>query len=216
MKCNEQGKIDSYHKGELHGEAYSLISKHLENCTVCSAYLEDLKAHEQVIQQVKNFSPELPYPQSFRNEILDKIEPKPSWNLTDGFSTLFDRIISILVQPVTRYSFITAAVIIFGVFIYQQTIIVQKMDSLEKRLESNIKSGDSKLSNRKNIETFFKKRSGTKSGDMEYNELLDDYRLLLIKHKVLLKTLQKNYPKAYKDLINELEKAELLSDNVNI
>jgi hypothetical protein len=83
-------------------------------------------------------------------------------------------------------------------------------------METNVPSGKSKNSNRKNIEAFFKKRSGIKADDKEFNELLDDYRLLQIKHRVLLKTLKKNYPETYKDIIKELEEAELLPENINI
>lgn len=223
MKCNQQEKIESYHKGELHGEELIAIEQHLEICADCQEYLAELKVQEQVLSKVRSFKPELAHPETFRNEILGKIQPKQRWNLAHGFlpirqagSMLFDGLVSILVQPVTRYSFISAAVIIFGVFIYQQTIIVQKIGSLEERMESNVKIGDSKLNSRKNVEAFFKKRSGTKESDVDYNELLEDYRLLLLKHKVVLKALKEKYPETYKDILKELETAELLPENVNI
>lgn len=216
MKCNQQEKIESYHKGELQGEALTFVSQHLENCSECQTHLAELEALESVLTKVKEFQPELANPGAFRNEILEKVRPKQQGSFIHGLSMLLDHLISLLVHPVTRYSFISAAVIIFGVFIYQQTIIVQKIGSLEKRMETSVKDKDSNPVNRKGVEAFFKKRSGIKTGDMEFNELLEDYRLLLLKQRVLLKALQEKYPDTYKDILKELEKAEMLPENVNI
>ncbi len=216
MKCKQLKKIEQYHHDGLKDDEFEFIKNHLEECRECTSFLARLKSSEQVLSKVKAYKPVLENPMAFKHEILSQIPSENKRSVFDEIAKLIDTIVYVLVQPVTRYSFVTAAVIIFGVFIYQQTILVQKIGSLEKRMESNVPSGESKNSNRKNIEAFFKKRSGIKADDSEFNELLDDYRLLLIKHKALLKTLKNNYPETYKDITKQLEEAELLPDNINI
>lgn len=216
MKCNRQKEIEPFLSGELHGQELTSISNHLEQCEDCQTYLEQLREHKEFIRKVKVFKPELANPGEFRNEILGKIKPRQEGNFLYEVSSLVDHIIALLVHPVTRYSFISAAVIIFGVFIYQQTIIVQKISSLEKRMETNIDPSETSQQRNKSIEAFFKRRSNEKIEDKEFNELLDDYRLLMLKQKVLLKALQEKYPDAYKDILKDLEEADLLLENINI
>ena len=158
---------------------------------------------------MKVFKPELVNPGKFRNEILGKIESKQKGDLLYDVSSLLDHVIALLVHPVTRYSFISAALIIFGVFIYQQTVIVQKISSLEKRMEVKPLRG-------KSIDAFFKRRSSENTEDKEFNDLLDDYRLLMLKHRVLLKSLKEKYPEAYNEVLKDLKDADLLSENINI
>jgi len=216
MKCKQQKKVDNYHSGELNEQDHNFIKEHLNSCTECKAYLGELKYKDKVLTRVKSFKPELPNPVAFRNEVLDNIKARKSWSIYTELTKLLDSFIFILVQPATRYSFITAAVLIFGVFIYQQTIIVQKIGSLEERLESNVRSGNTKTSSLKNLEAFFKKRSVLKIEDKEFIELLEDYSLLQIQHKVLLRVLKERYPETYQEIMKELEEAKLLPENINI
>ena len=217
MKCNQHKKVESYHNGELHGIELKTFLAHLENCSSCSSDLMELEQYDQVMVQAKAYRPELSNPETFKNEILHGISVRQKPQKTHGLKRIVDGLISILVQPVTRYSFISAAVIIFGVFIYQQTIIVQKIGSLEKRMETNVRGENAQATTtRKNVETFIKNRPGTQAGDLEYNELLQNYRLLLIEHKVLLKVLQEKYPETYEDILKQLEEANLLEENINI
>lgn len=216
MKCKQLKKIKPYHKGELKDHESDFIKQHLNVCSDCKKYFFELNVYDQVLSQVKSYKPQLANPSAFRNEILDNIHPRKKWSMYNELTKLLDSIIFILIQPATRYSFITAAILIFGVFIYQQSIIVQKIGSLEKRMESNMKTGDSKSLNRKNVENIFDKRSELKDEDKEFNELLDDYRKLQKKHKVLLKVIKERYPEAYQELLKELDRVEFLVDNITI
>lgn len=216
MKCKHQREIENYHGEEISKGDLSFINEHLKTCVECREYLEGLKYNDQVLAAVKSFKPELANPMEFRNGILDNIKPRKSRRFFDELSKMLDAFIFVLVQPATRYSFVAAALLIFGVFIYQQTIIVQKIGSLEKRIEASPKRGDVKSSNLKSIEAFFKRRSGVKTADKEFNELLDDYRSLQIHHKVLIKVLKERYPETYRDIMKELEEADLMPENINI
>jgi len=217
MKCKQLKKIELFHKGGLNNGEVVIVRKHLDGgCSECTNYLNELKQYDRIVVQVKSFNPELENPGTFRNEILERIQPRKKWSIAHELNKVLDSIIYILIQPATRYSFITAALLIFGVFIYQQTIIVQKIGSLEKRIETKQDAGDLINPSRKTVEAFFKKRSEMKTEDREFNELLDDYRLLQIKQKVLLKVLKEKYPETYRDIIKELEAAELLPENINI
>jgi len=216
MNCEQLKKIEPYYNGELSDQENALIKQHLEGCHDCGKYLNELIFHDRVLSGLKSFNPEINNPIEFRGEILGKVKTRKNWSISHGLTKLLDFLIFILVQPATRYSFVTAAMLIFGVFIYQQTIIVQKIGSLEKRMEVNAKAGNVKTSNRKTVEAFFKKRSGLKAEDKEFNELLDDYRLLQLKHKVLIKALKEKFPDTYQDIMKELEEVELLPENINI
>ena len=216
MNCKQLKKIELFHRGELDNGEVFIVEEHLDGCAECTNYLNELKQYDRVLVQVKSFNPELENPHGFRDEVLERIEPRKNWSIAYEGKKVLDSIIYILIQPATRYSFITAAVLIFGVFVYQQTIIVQKIGSLEKRIETNQNARDLTIPSRRTAEAFFKKRSEMKAQDREFNRLLNDYRLLQIKQKVLLKVLKEKYPEIYQDILDELEATDLLPENINI
>ena len=164
MNCKHQRKVENYHREEISEEDLSFINEHIETCEKCREYLGELKYKDQVLTSVKSFKPTLANPAAFRNEILDNIKPRKRRRVFDELSKMLDAFIFVLVQPATRYSLVTAALLIFGVFIYQQTIIVQKIGSLEKRMEASPKSDDPKSSSLKNVEAFFKKAFRSEDG----------------------------------------------------
>ena len=212
MKCKQLKKVEQYHDGDLSNQEADFIKSHMEGCPDCREYLKSLHAQERVLSHMKTFQPVLENPKAFKQEVLKQIENQKRRSAREEINKIGDTIMYILLQPVTKFSFAAAAIVIFGVFIYQQMVIVQKIGSLEKRMESNVAPTDTRISSLKYLETYFKKRPGGKS---EYNELLEDYWLLQIQHKVLLKALKNKYPDVYQDIVKELEKAELLPANIN-
>ena len=216
MKCKQLKKIENYYRGGLTDLELAFIQEHLETCDVCSGYLNELKYHDQFLSRVKNIRPELQDPVTFRNEILSNIKPVKKWSARQEFIKVIDTIIFILLHPAARYSFITAALLIFGIFIYQQTIIVQKIGSLEKRIEVNTKNHDSQSSNRMNIEAFLKKQDVEKISNQEFDDLLNNYRLLQIKYKVLIKLLKEKHPETYREFFKEEDVENNLSANTEI
>ena len=216
MKCKQLKKIELFQKGELTSGEVPFIRKHLDGCSECKNFLNELGQYDYIVARIKSYDPELENPGMFRNEILERIQPRNKWRIASEFNKVLDKIIYILIQPATKYSFITAALLIFGVFIYQQTIIVQKIGLLETRLETKQDVGDFKKPSRKTVEAFFKKRSGLKKEDKEFNELLDEYRSLQIKYSMLLRAIKLKYPESYEDILNGLEEADLLPENFNI
>lgn len=216
MKCNYRKKIEKYHDGSLGEKESAIISKHLESCQSCQQYLNELEYFNLRIAQLKSFNPELVNPGGFKNEILSKIKPRQQNVFRNEIMRVIDAVIMVLVQPATRYTFITAAIVFFGLFVYQQSNIVQKIDTLEKRLESNIQHEDSQVSSRKNIEAFLKREVVEKQQNKDFDELLQDYSQLQIKYKVLIKVLQEKYPETYKDLVEEMDEELILLPNINI
>ncbi|MCG8309366.1 MAG: zf-HC2 domain-containing protein [Cytophagales bacterium] len=217
MNCKQLQKIENYHEGKLQTEELNFVKKHLESCDECRRYLDELKSQALLLSRIKNFKPTLINPVAFRNEVLDQIQSKRNRYLVVRASRFVNSIIFILTQPITRYSFITAAIVIFGVFIFQQTIIVRKIESLEKRMGSNIVAKESGRPGRKNVDAFFKGRMEVQSdSDEAFRELLGNYRSLQIRYTVLLKMLKEKYPATYQEILKELEEAELLPENINI
>ena len=224
MKCNQQEKIEILHKGELQGEAQDSVLAHLKNCEDCQSYLLELKEQEEVVlSKVKDFRPVLTNPDDFRNEVLEMIGPKNIPAFADRYqlirqavSQLLDAAVAILVQPVVRYSFISSAVVIFGVFLYQQTIIVQKIGTIEQRMENSQNERILERTGKKAADAILKRRPQVGEQDRDYYELLEDYRVLMFRHKVLIKALQEKYPETYRDILKDLDEAGVLSGNMNI
>lgn len=216
MKCNQLKNVESFLKGELDEKDAATLQVHLAHCNACSDYYAELIYKEKLLPKLKGFKPTLENPADFRSEILGKIQSGKRLNLSYRLSSLIDNLIFIIVKPVTKYSFMTAALVIFGVFIYQQAIIVGKIDSLEKRREYNVKSEVQSMTSRKNVEALLKKRSGIKSLDKEFNELLEDYSSLQIKHRILLRILKEKYPDTHRDIVKEMEAVQLLPEDLNI
>jgi putative ribosome biogenesis GTPase RsgA len=216
MKCSYRKKIESYHDGLLDQKVQVAISNHLETCTLCQQYLSELESDDHRLARLKSFKPELANPDAFRNKILRKIKPRTRNVFRNEMMRMIDGIIIMLVQPATRYTFITAAIVFFGLFVYQQSSIVQKIDTLEKRLESKIQNEDAKSTNRKNIEAFFKRDVEEKQQSKDFDELLQDYSQLKIRYKLLIKILQERYPETYKELVKEMDEELILFPDINI
>lgn len=216
MKCKYQKYVESYHKGKLEDKDSDQMRTHLQACLICSDYLAELKATDHILAKVKRFGPVLENPGKFKNEIFTKIEKRKKRNENTVLSQWIDKLIYVLIHPVTRYSFVTAALLIFSVFLYQQMVIVKKIGALEKRMEA--KSGGEIVSesNRKRIEVLFRKGNNLNPHEYEFEELTNRYQNLEIKHRVLLKMLKEKYPEAYQDVLDDLKSIELLNEELEI
>ena len=216
MKCDQGKYLEAYIKGTLHKDDMENMASHIRACESCTNDLQRLSDIAPVINKVKSFEPRMENPELFKRNVLKKIEQKRRAKIAPSPENLLDKLIYFLVQPAVRYSFMSAAAIIFGVFIYQQTIIVQKIGSLEKRIEVNSQGNSSSKTPRRNIGTILKNRQELSQEDKEFNELLKDHRALEIKHQILLRILEEKYPDTYQEVIKEMDNAGLNQANTNI
>jgi hypothetical protein len=150
-----------------------------------------------VIAKFKMVKPELSNPLEFRNEILQQIAAMPRSRVVD-FRLFLDNIIYLLLQPATKVAFITAAVVILGLFGYQQYHLVEKMDALTLRMENSMILSESTRADR--IEILSKYQLKTQATDENIDQLVRDFASLEIRYKVLVKALKSRYPDVYADL----------------
>lgn len=216
MKCENLEKIDLYFEKKLNDREHAFITEHLETCDDCHGYLNALKRTDQVIAQLKSFNPELINPVAFRNEVLEKIYPKRRSIFQLTLDRIAETIISILVKPATKYAFVVTAILFFGLFVYQQSMIFQKMEALERRMESNVATENLPNSNQMNLETFFKKKEAKMTGEIQANNLLNEHRYLQLKYTILLKVLKERHPDTYREFMQKIEKeTQMPTDNSN-
>ena len=216
MICKESKNVEAYVAGKLNAPDTQKLEQHLENCGQCKAYLKVLRKEESVLSDLRQFNPKLENPEVFRRAVMQQIPVDSVEENTNPMVFWIDRIVHVLVQPATRFAFITAAVLIFGIFIYQQSIIVQKMSSLEERMNTNTRIGDSKESLSKNLETFFRSSNETELEDDNSAAIRDRYQKLQLKHRYMLKILRQRYPDVYKEILKEVEGADAAPNNVDI
>lgn len=214
MTCRYSKKIEQYYDGRLDEQEVATIENHLGTCITCSKQLNEMKRSDQVLARIKSVKPEVANPITFRNEILANLKPKAKRNYRYELMKVFDTIIYVLLQPATRYSFITAAVIFFGIFVYQQSIIVQKIDTLEQRMELRAQARKSKRFDQDDLEILsrYKDREGERPGEIE--NLLDNYQLLQIKYRFLIRTLKEKYPETYDEIVRIIEEEKSASANL--
>ena len=81
---------------------------------------------------------------------------------------------------------------------------------------NNTKLGESRESLSKNLETFFRSSDETELGDESPAAIRDRYQKLQLKHRYMLKILRQKYPDVYKEIIKEVEGAEVAPNNVDI
>ncbi len=214
MKCENLEKIDLYFEKKLNDQERAFIAEHLETCDACHGYLNDLKHTDRVIGQLKSFNPELANPLAFRNEVLAKINPIQESVFQSTLDRIVEAIISILVKPATKYAFVAFAAIFFGLFVYQQSMIFQKMDDLEKRMES--KAENVPTSRELSLETFFKRKEAKMIEEKHTDNLLNEHRYLQLKYTILLKVLKDRHPDTYREFIQKIEKeTQLPTDKSN-
>jgi len=216
MKCKKLKSIDLFHQGDLtHREAVSM-EDHLSGCLECAQYLKELEQYDQLLTGLRGYSQELTNPSLFRDSVIRKIETKDKSNIALQWAGFWESLVYTMLKPAVRYSIVSVAIIIFGVFIYQQTIIVQKMESLENRIEESRNPGDTENFKKRTAESILKVRPESGSDNLQNKELLKEYRLLKLRHKLLLRMLQENYPQAYEELLKELGEVDAPPSGLNI
>jgi hypothetical protein len=216
MKCKYSKSIEAYHEGHLSNGDHTEMSKHLKTCDECRQHLGELEYGDQWLAQLKSYKPKLENPVALRNAVLSNIKPRRQHVLKHEILHMLDVVIGLLVQPATRYAFFTAAIVFFGLFVYQQSSIVQKIDSLEKRLESKMNNEDSRPANRSSIEVLLKRELEGKHQNKDFDELLQDYSQLKIRYSLLIRTLKEKYPDTYKELVEEMDEELITNPNINI
>ena len=177
MKCKFLGKIEKFYENKLSDHDITIINKHLETCNICGDFLKELENSDQFLTQIKLVQPELADPINFRHEVLSKIKVKPKMVIRNDIRNMIEAVIYILVQPATRFTFISAAVLFFGLFVYQQSMIVQKIGTLEKRMETNIKARNSQSFVREKLEVLSKYQEIKPGQTEDIKSLLNDFRL---------------------------------------
>ena len=216
MECKYIGKIEKFYENKLSDQEIIIINNHLETCNICSDFLKELEYSDQFISQIKLVKPDLADPVSFRHEVLSKIKLKPRMVFRNDVRHMIDVIIYILVQPATRFTFISAAVLFFGLFVYQQSMIIQKIGTLEKRMETNMNIRDSQKFNRLDIEALFKGRKEGNVGEEEIEDVLNDYRILQVKYRILIKVVKDKHPETYRELLKIIDEEKSSFANNNI
>jgi hypothetical protein len=197
MKCKYSDQLEAYHDGMLDKKQHKLLGEHIKNCAGCQERLEEVLQTDMVIAKFKMVKPELSNPLEFRNEILQQIAAMPRSRVVD-FRLFLDNIIYLLLQPATKVAFITAAVVILGLFGYQQYHLVEKMDALTLRMENSMILSESTRADR--IEILSKYQLKTQATDENIDQLVRDFASLEIRYKVLVKALKSRYPDVYADL----------------
>lgn len=216
MECKYIGKIEKLYENKLGDQEISIINKHIETCNTCSNFLKELEYSDQFLAQMKLVKPDLADPVNFRHEVLSKIKLKPRMVFRNDIRHIIDVIIYILVQPATRFTFISAAVLFFGLFVYQQSMIIQKIGTLEKRMETNIDIRDSQRFNRQDIEALFNLQKEEKEIGKGLEDVLNDYRILQTKYRILLKVLKDKHPETYRELLKIFDEGKSSFANTNI
>lgn len=197
MKCKKSDHIEAYHDGMLDGKQQKLMKDHIKICEDCQASFEELTQADMVIAKFKMVKMELPNAREFRNEILQKIAVNQRSKVMD-FNLFLDNLLLFLLKPATKVAFITAAIVILGIFGYQQYHLVEKMDALTLRLENNMIMSENSRADR--IEILSKYQLKAQANDENIDQLVRDFVSLDVRYKVLVKALKSKYPDVYDDL----------------
>ena len=203
MNCKFHKNIEDYHDGNLQHKQLHWIEAHLENCPNCQLHLLELREKEQMINRFRSVSPELSNPSQFREEILDRIGPRSQSKKQPDIQRIVDVMVYFLLQPTTRYAFVSAAVLIFSLFVYQHYVLVEKIDALSDKMETNIRYEENQRKNRYELLSNYQEQESMTMEEVE--DLIHDYRLLQIRYRAVIKVLKSKHPEVYYELQNILD-----------
>ncbi len=197
MKCRFFDKIEDFHEGNLNKKEQIEIREHLRSCTDCQEQLDRILIKSEMIAQLKSVKPGLENPPKFKNEILAMIDHNAPSRENIG---ILDLIRNLLLQPATRFAIVSAAVVIVGLFIYQHSILVKKMDELSNRLETKMEISERNQNINERFELLSKYRGNKLRNQDDIEELLDEFHQLQFRYEILVKSLKDQYPEVYEDL----------------
>ncbi len=141
--------------------------------------------------------PALPHPELLENVVIERIRSKD--NRSTMLTGLIEAVYGWIYVGWVRRSFISAALAIFAVFVYQQANILRSVRSLQKEVVS-IRSGQPSV-NVRDLErklTLFKISSkiGYEStieiNESQLKEFVDSYRKLELKYENLNRLIQED------------------------
>jgi len=210
MKCKYEDKVTAFHDGKLHKLDTDNVQAHLKECKTCQSLLAQLEKKDAFIRQISQVDVDLRNPAQLKSQILSRL-PERKTRFQDIVANVSEHILGLVLQPAARYSIISAAVFIVGLFIYQHYMLVEKVDALANRMEVNIQTNVQRSSLMDRLEILSGAQGTGELSDLD--RLINDYRILSLRYQVLVKTLKNQYPdNAWRFLTGDIDTIRQLTD----
>jgi hypothetical protein len=154
-------------------------------------------SYKKVVEILKNSRPDLVRPEEIEKEVIKRIQNKN--RTTRRFSDFIDSLFGWVYIGWVRRSFITAAVIMVSVFVYQQALILKQVNNISK--QPVVISGEpvpgslSEISKKLTLYKISNKLSPSNEiniSEKQLEQIIESYNSLQTKYKNLLRIIEEN------------------------
>lgn len=116
---------------EIGGEIPAEIMAHLDSCTECSEFLEQVQSEDIKLSTLKNSKPVLDYPDALTYSIMNKIIAESETN-----ESLFEKIQNCLMVKQVRLALYSVIVFFTVGYFYEESTALNSVISLENKLNA--------------------------------------------------------------------------------
>jgi len=165
--------------------------------------------YKKILEILRSSKPDLPEPEEIENEVIKRIQHEN--HRTRRVSDFIESLFGWVYIGWVRRGLITAAIILVGVFIYQQAFILKQVNNISKQVVSignesaSVSSSelDKKLTLYK-ISARLSPGNEIKISENQLEELLDSYKTLQVKYKDLMRIIEED-PELKQYIENKLD-----------
>jgi len=226
MHCDRYAKfLYMYKEGELDAREQRNLFDHLEQCRHCRSELEQIRHLKEAMGALQSHPPKLSRPERLTNRIMRQVQGNQLTDTPLNRIGRFEQFIDWLGIPRVRLALISAAVGIILLFAFQEMMILSRLSSLERKIESTTRL-TTVVSNTERLERVINKLladipevTGSHLITLSRGRLLDllgAYRLLRNENIILRSLLERRFPELARHLrggaISEQELEALARD----
>jgi hypothetical protein len=164
--------------------------------------------YKKIMEILRNSRPDLVKPEEIENEVIKRIQREN--HRTGSVSDFIESLFGWVYIGWVRRSLITAAVVLVGIFIYQQAFILKQVNNISKQVVSIGNESASISSSELNKKLTLYKISARLSpgkgigiSENQLEELLISYKNLQVKYKDLMRIIEED-PELKKYIENKL------------
>jgi hypothetical protein len=130
-----QKLLHLYRSGELSHREAKKLERHLDRCEECAREKLKIEKTEQLIEKARSTMPLLPNPQELTDRIMQTLqyEQPGGSGVIKGVKYNY-RWLDWFYFPRVRFAMVGIVLVVLGIFIFQSTMILHRVSSLEQKM----------------------------------------------------------------------------------
>jgi ribosomal silencing factor RsfS len=129
-----QKLLHLYRSGELSRRQAKKLERHLNCCEGCAREKRQIEKTERLMAKARSTTPLLPNPQQLTEVIMQALQYEKSAELVKKGVKYESRWFDWFYMTRVRFALVSIVLVVLGIFIFQSTMILHRVSSLEQKM----------------------------------------------------------------------------------